>query len=162
MMAAGARAGLVLPIAFVFTGAITFALAIKFGQMVITKSDILNASIAAVALGAWVVLGPRVALVAMALANLTACLTVVYKLRRLPGSEDPLSWTMVFFATVLSISAILAEGSPDVAVLLVPTIGLISFGSVAGLTLVQQRVIKSVRRGAFTSTLQPNDLALVS
>jgi len=144
MFLAGARAGMVLPIGFVFTGTITFYLAIKYGRVTFAKSDIINAGIAVAAIGSWLLLGPRVALVAMALANLTSVSAVFRKLLRHPGTEDSLSWVMVFVATCCSIIAILLEGAYDPAVLFVPIVGLVAFGSVAGLTLFQQRSARTI------------------
>jgi len=163
MLATGARVGAVMPSAFVLTNIITLVLAIKYGHSQFTKSDLITASIAGAAIGAWLIFGARVALIAVAIATITSLLAVINKLRRFPGTEDLLSWGMVALATACSLAAILVSGGRDLAVLFQPTIALIGFGAViltaagparfAGLLRVFRSAIPQVQVSA--STLEP-------
>jgi len=137
MAATGARAGLVMPIAFAFTGLLTLGLAMKYGHSGFTKLDIFSASLAAIALIAFLVVGPLVALVALAIAQSAGVSTVWTKLRRYPGSEDRLAWVMVFLSAVFTVLAIFAEGVVYPAAVFVPLVSTLTFGVVLATTLIQ-------------------------
>jgi len=140
MAATGARAGLVMPIAFAFTGLLTLGLAVKYGHSGFTKLDRFSATVAGASLIAFWLVGPLVALVALAVAQSAGVSTVWSKLRRHPGSEDRVAWVMVFLSAVFTVLAILAEGVAYPAVLFVPAVSMVAFGAVLSLILVQHRM----------------------
>jgi len=130
---------------FVLTNIITLVLAIKYGHTQFTKSDVLSGAIAGVAIAAWLLLGARVALVAVALATTTSLAAVLAKLRRHPGSEDVLSWVMVVVAMTFSLGAILLEGNRDPAVLFQPTVMLVGVTAVSLAAIGPERVVGLLR-----------------
>jgi len=138
MVAAKAGAGLVLPLVFIVTGTITMVLAIKYGHTEITKNDIRNGAVALLALVAYLVFGSEVGLIAMPIAQAAASLTIFTKLRRNPGTEDRVSWTILFIAGVLSVGSVVTDGAFDLAVLFASVIRLVAFTAIAGLALYQQ------------------------
>ena len=141
MAATGARAGLVMPIAFASTGLVTLMLAIKYGHSGFTKLDVFGGVVAAVALVAFWLVGPSVALVALAVAQSAGVSTIWAKLRRHPGSEDKLAWVMVFLSAVFTVLAIFAEGVVTPAVLFVPLVSTVSFGIVLANTFVPAKPV---------------------
>lgn len=145
MAAAGTRSGLVLPTAFVLTNIGTLALAIKYGHARFTKSDVVNASLAAASLIAYLLFGPYVALIAMAVVTTSSCRSVIAKLRDYPGTEDPLSWLMVAGATLASTGAIIAEGSATAGLLFLPAVNLVNFILVTIYAYGPARVVGKLR-----------------
>jgi len=145
MAAAGTRSGLVLPTAFVLTNIGTLFLAIKYGHSRFTKSDVINASLAGASLIAYLLFGPYVALISMAVVTTSSCRSVVAKLRDFPGTEDPLSWLMVAGATMASAGAIIAEGSATVGLLILPAVNLVNFIIVTVYAYGPARVVVHLR-----------------
>lgn len=144
MLAAHAGAGLVLPMVFLVTGTITMVLAIKYGQTTITKTDISNAAIALLALGADLVFGAQVGLFAMPVAQLMASVTIFNKLRHNPGTEDRLSWALVFAACLLSVGSVLTQSGFDDGVMFATVLRFVTCSAIAGLAFIQpyqQRII---------------------
>jgi len=139
MWATGARAAVALPIAFTLTNAISLTLSITHGAPGLSRTDMVNGLVAVAALAAWVVLGPRAAVISMAFAQITANLAVVSKARRLPRTEDRLAWALAGFAGLASIAAIIAEGRIDVAVLSVPMLSTLGCIVIVGLSTAQER-----------------------
>jgi len=140
MAAAGTRSGMVLPIALVITNLMTLLLAIKYGHARFTKSDMVNASLAAAGLVAYLVFGPYVALIAMAVVLTSSTRSVISKLRAHPGTEDALSWLMVGAAMVFSAAAIVVEGSASVGVLFLPTVSVINILAVSVFAIGPHRI----------------------
>jgi len=156
MAAAGTRAGMVLPIAFVLSNILSVSLAIKFGHSRFTKSDAVNASLAAVALVAYLLFGPYVALAAMAVVTTASCRSVIQKLRDYPGSEDALSWVMVAGAMLASLGAILAEGAVNPLVLFQPTVSLVNVLLVSVYAIGPERLLGKLR--VIGAVLRPVDV----
>ncbi len=136
--ATGARAALVLPLAFTLTNLSTALLSIRYGISGLTRRDVLNGTVALAALTAWVLLGPRAAVIAMVVAQAAACLSVLDKLWRHPGTEDVLAWLLAGFASAFSVAAVIVEGDVDLAVLAVPAVSMVGFWAVAALGLLRK------------------------
>lgn len=144
--ATGARAALVLPLAFTLTNLTSTLLSIKHGAKGFSHSDLINAVVAFAALAAWVAMGPRAAVLAMAIAQVTGCVAVVDKLRRQPGTEDRWAWALAGCASIFSVAAIIAEGHVDLAVVAIPVLSGLGFWAVWAMATWQERGMSSRTR----------------
>lgn len=136
--ATGARAALVLPLAFTIANLTVALLSIKYGVREFTKNDLVNGLLAFCGLIAWVVLGPRATVAAMAIAQITGAIAVLGKLRKHPGTEDRAAWAIAAIASALSIGAIVAEGNVDLAVIAVPALSGLGCLAVLALAAAQK------------------------
>jgi len=139
----GNSSGLVLPAVFTVTGLLSLVLAIKYGISGFTRTDIIAGLAAAVAITAWLVLGANAAVIGTNTAQVTALIATFNKLRKNPGTEDLLSWSIGGMAALCSLGAVVFAGTTgaglSLASLIMPTRCVLSCLVILGLAFMQHR-----------------------
>jgi len=143
LLKSGNTGGVALPAIFLVSGVVVFALSIKYGISKITRTDIIAASVAALAIAAYLVFGANAAVIGTNTAQVTALIATFNKLRSNPGTEDLTSWSMGGVAAFLSLAAIVNSGADSFAALAVPVRCVLSCVLILGLAIVQRRAQQS-------------------
>jgi len=139
LLQSGEAGGIVLPAIFLVSGIGVFAMSIKYGISKITRTDIIAASVAALAVAAWLIFGTNAAVIGTNTAQVTALIATFNKLRSNPGTEDLTAWSMGGVAAFLSLAGILNAGADSFAALAVPVRCVLSCLLILGLALAQRR-----------------------
>jgi len=139
LVKSGELSGVVLPLIFLVSGLAIFALSIKYGICKVTRTDIVAASVAVLAVAAFIIFGTNAAVIGTNAAQTTALVATFNKLRSNPGTEDLTAWSMGGVAAFLSLTAILNNGADSFAALAVPVRCVLSCLLILGLAMAQRR-----------------------
>jgi hypothetical protein len=139
MLISGNTNGIVLPVVFLVTGLLTLALSIKYGIGGLTRMDIIAASVAAAAIAAWFILGTEGAVIGTNTAQATALIATFNKLRKNPGTEDLVSWSIGGVAALTSLIAVPVSGVYTMATMVLPVRCVLSCLVILTLAFVQYR-----------------------
>ena len=139
MVVSGNTNGLVLPVVFLITGLATLALSIKYGIGGLTRMDVIAGSVAALAIAAWLFLGAEGAVIGTNTAQATALVATFNKLRKNPGTEDLVSWSIGGTAALISLIAVPLSGAVTMSALILPARCVLSCIAILTLAFVQHR-----------------------
>jgi len=139
MLLSGNTNGLVLPMVFLVTGLATLGLSIKYGIGGLSKMDILAGSVAALAIAAWLLMGPNGAIIGTNTAQATALFATFNKLRKNPGTEDLVSWAIGGTAALVSLVAVPVSGVVTMSTLVLPVRCVLSCIAILTLAFFQYR-----------------------
>lgn len=139
LLRSGDVGGLVLPAIFLVSGLGIFGLSLKYGICKITRTDVIAASVAALAVAAYVIFGTNAAVIGTNTAQVTALVATFNKLRSNPGTEDLTAWSMGGVAAFLSLGSIVSSGADSFAALAVPVRCVLSCLLILGLAYAQRR-----------------------